>query len=67
MKCLAPSTAQLTMMSESKSWKLLVQDVEDVVVSGATEFSCAWTRRKVVVHFVEIGDGEGIVLSLNVL
>jgi hypothetical protein len=54
-------------VSESKSWKLLVQDVEDAVVSGATEFSCAWTRRKVAVHFVEIEDGEGIVLSLNVL
>ena len=63
--CAAPPKATLTLVAESKTWKLQVQDTQKVVLFGASKFSCSWTNQKAGVSYVQTGDTEGIVLSLQ--
>lgn len=65
VRCGPPPTARLTMVSESKTWNLLVQDLEDIMLTGSKEISCAWTNQKAEAHFVVLGDGEGILTGLD--
>ena len=66
VRCGPPPTAHLTMVAESKTWDLLAEDVDDIILTGAKEISCAWTNQKAAAHFVIIGDAEGILMTLSV-
>jgi hypothetical protein len=40
--------------------------VDDIILTGAKEISCAWTTQKAAAHFVVIGDAEGVLMTLSV-
>jgi len=63
--CTSPPSAVLTVVSSAATWKLKVNDVNRVVLLGADTFSCSWSKRKVAVNYVEVGAGEGRVISLE--
>jgi tetratricopeptide (TPR) repeat protein len=64
--CATSPSAVLTVVSGTATWKLKVGDVKHVVLLGADTFSCAWSKKKVAVNYVETGAGEGRVISLEI-
>ena len=63
--CSGGPSATLTISSAGKTWKLLAPDTKKLILSGADEFSCAWTRRKVAVNYRLSGTNEGKLVTLE--
>jgi tetratricopeptide (TPR) repeat protein len=64
--CSAPPAALLTVVSETKTWKMRVADTGRVLVFGADNFSCSWSKKKVSLNYRQSGDAEGVVVSLEI-
>jgi tetratricopeptide (TPR) repeat protein len=64
--CSNPPSALLTVVSNEKTWKMKVADRNHMVVIGADEFSCSWSRKKVAINYRETTDGEANVISLEI-
>jgi tetratricopeptide (TPR) repeat protein len=64
--CSSPPSATLTVVSGTKSWRMLVLDSKHVVVIGADEFSCSWTKQKVALNYRETSDAAGSVVSIEI-
>jgi hypothetical protein len=64
--CSAPPAALLTVVSETKTWKMRVADTGRVLVFGADNFSCSWSKKKVSLNYRQSGDAEGAVVSLEI-
>jgi tetratricopeptide (TPR) repeat protein len=63
--CSAPPSAVLTIVSKEKTWKMKVADRHHLVLIGADEFLCSWSRKKVAINYRESVDGEANVISLE--
>lgn len=64
--CTTPPAAVLTVVSGTKTWKMHVTDTQHLVLIGADDFSCSWSRQKVAVNYRETAAGEGSVISLEI-
>jgi tetratricopeptide (TPR) repeat protein len=64
--CSTPPHATLTVLSGSKTWKMQVADSKHVLLIGADNFSCSWSKQKVALNYRETGAGEGRVFSIEV-
>ena len=64
--CSAPPLALLTVISENRTWKLTVSDMNHLILIGADTFSCAWKNQKVAVNYFESSAGEGNVVSVEI-
>jgi hypothetical protein len=64
--CGSAPAAVLTIASGTKSIKMKVADKDHLVLIGADEFSCSWTKQKVAVNYREPADGQASVLSLEI-
>jgi tetratricopeptide (TPR) repeat protein len=63
--CSTEPSAILTVASGSKTIKLTVPDRNQLIVMGADQFSCAWSKRKVAVNYRTNQVGETSVMSLE--
>lgn len=63
--CTMPPSAVLTVVAGNATWKMKVADTNHAVVLGANAFSCSWSKRKVALNYVETGDGQGRVVSVE--
>jgi len=63
--CTTPPSAVLTVVAGNTTWKMKVADTNHTVVLGADTFSCSWSKRKVALNYVETGDRQGRVVSLE--
>ncbi len=63
--CSNQPSAILTVTSGSKTIKLTVSDRNHLIVMGADQFSCAWSKRKVAVNYRANDAGETSVMSLE--
>ncbi len=63
--CSSPPVAVLTVSAGNKTWKLVVDDTDHVVVIGADNFSCSWTQKKVAFNYAPSAPNEGKVISLE--
>jgi tetratricopeptide (TPR) repeat protein len=64
--CSTPPLATLTVVSGGKPWKMKVADTSHLILIGADNFSCAWTKQKVALNYRETSSGEGNVVSLEI-
>ncbi len=64
--CSAAPTALLTVIANSKTWKMKVANSQNVIVIGSDNFSCEWRNQKVALNYREVGDGEGNVISVEI-
>jgi len=64
--CSTPPHATMTVLSGSKTWKMQVVDSKHVLLIGADNFSCSWSKQKVALNYRETGAGEGRVFSIEV-
>lgn len=63
--CSAPPKATLTVAAGSRTWKMQVPDTKHVVLLGADQFSCSWSKQKVALNYRETGDAAGSVVSIE--
>ena len=64
--CSTDPSAILTITSGSQTLKMKIANKSHVVLIGADQFSCSWTRRKVAINYRE-GEAGGInVISLEI-
>ena len=64
--CSTPPLATLTVLAAARAWKMKVADTNHIILIGADQFSCAWTKQKVAVNYRETSEGEGSVISLEI-
>ena len=64
--CATPPSVLLTVVSGAKTWKMKVADRNHLVLIGADEFSCSWSKQKVAVNYRETAEGEASVISLEI-
>ncbi len=64
--CSAAPTALLTVIANSKTWKMKVANSQNVIVISSDNFSCEWRNQKVALNYREVGDGEGNVISVEI-
>jgi len=64
--CSSTPSATLTVLSGTKTLKMRVPDDKHVLVVGADQFSCSWTKQKVAINYRETGDAAGNVISIEV-
>lgn len=64
--CATPPSVLLTVVSGTKTWKMKVDDRNHLILIGADEFSCSWSKRKVAVNYRETAEGEASVISLEI-
>ena len=64
--CSSDPAAVLTVSAGAKSLTLKVADKRRVVLIGADEFSCAWSKKKVAVNYRQSESGETSVISLEI-
>ena len=64
--CATPPSVLLTVVSGAKTWKMKVADRNHLVLIGADEFSCSWSKQKVAVNYRETTNGEASVISLEI-
>lgn len=64
--CSTPPHATLTVLSGGKTWKMQVADSKHVLLIGADNFSCSWSKQKVALNYREMGADEGRVFSIEV-
>jgi tetratricopeptide (TPR) repeat protein len=58
--------AVLRVQSEGRVWTMLATETKRVVVIGADEFDCGWTKKKVAINYRPKGDaGEIVSLELQ--
>jgi hypothetical protein len=43
-----------------------VADTNHLILIGADQFSCAWSKQKVALNYRETSEGEGTVVSLEI-
>ncbi|MGH9529611.1 MAG: tetratricopeptide repeat protein, partial [Terriglobales bacterium] len=63
--CSHPPAAVLTVAGGGRTLKLRTPDYKTMVLIGAAEFSCEWTRRPVIVNYKAAGKAAGDVVSLE--
>lgn len=63
--CSVEPSALLTISSGAKTLKLKVADKGHVILIGADQFSCAWTKKKVAVNYRQNEAGDTNVMSLE--
>ncbi len=63
--CSHPPAAILTVASGGKTLKLRSANYKSLVLVGADEFSCGWSRRAVIVNYKAGGKADGDVVSLE--
>ncbi|HEY1658219.1 MAG TPA: tetratricopeptide repeat protein [Candidatus Sulfotelmatobacter sp.] len=63
--CSNPPSALLTVVANGKTWKMKVADHDHMVLIGADEFSCSWSRKKVAINYRESAEGDPSVISLE--
>lgn len=57
----------LTATSAGKTWKKRkIADSDHVVLIGADQFSCSWTRKKVALNYSPTAANEGRVISVEI-
>jgi Flp pilus assembly protein TadD len=64
--CSTPPAVLITLASGAKTWKMKVADRNHLILIGADEFSCVWSKKKVAVNYFETGEGEANVISLEI-
>jgi Flp pilus assembly protein TadD len=64
--CSTPPTATLNVLSENRTYKLSVADINHVILIGVDKFSCAWTNQKVAINYRESADGQSRVMSVEI-
>jgi tetratricopeptide (TPR) repeat protein len=64
--CSNSPSALLTVISKEKTLKMKVADRNHLVLIGADEFSCSWSRKKVAINYRETAEGEASVISLEI-
>ena len=64
--CSSPPAATLTVVSQEKTWKMQVRDIESVLLIGADSFSCDWSRQRVELDYRATGDAAGNVISIEI-
>jgi tetratricopeptide (TPR) repeat protein len=64
--CSTPPHATMTVLSDGETWKMQVADSKHVLLIGADNFSCSWTKQKVALNYRETGEDEGRVFSIEV-
>ena len=55
----------LSIVAGTMTWKLRVPDTAHVVVIGAENFSCAWSKQPLAVNYRESNEGTGDVISVE--
>ncbi len=63
--CSAAPAADLTVVSEGKTWKFHVKDTAHVIVIGEDGFSCGWRNRTVAVNYREGGETTREIVSVE--
>jgi|SRR5579864_2433598 len=63
--CSTEPSVMLTVISATKTLKMKVADRNQVILIGADQLSCAWSKRKVAVNYRENDAGEIKVVSLE--
>jgi tetratricopeptide (TPR) repeat protein len=63
--CSTEPSATLTIASGSNTIKLTVSDRNHLIIMGADQFSCGWSKRKVAVNYRTNDAGETSVMSLE--
>jgi Flp pilus assembly protein TadD len=64
--CATPPSVVLTVVSGEKTLKMKIADRNHLVLIGADQFSCSWSKRKVAINYRETTEGEASVISLEV-
>jgi Flp pilus assembly protein TadD len=64
--CSTSPLAMLTVVSGTKTWKMKVPDKAHVILIGADQFSCDWSKQKVALNYRETSETEGNVISLEI-
>lgn len=64
--CSATPVALLSVVSQGKTWKLLVKDTAHAIVIGADRFSCDWKNQPVAVNYRVTGEAAGEVISVEI-
>jgi hypothetical protein len=64
--CSKAPAAVLTVAAEGKTMKLRTDDPRNLLVTGG-KFSCTLANRKVVVNYLDMGDGGGIAMILQLV
>jgi tetratricopeptide (TPR) repeat protein len=64
--CLTEPTAVLALAIGTRKLKLNVADRKHVLLIGADQFSCSWSKQKVAVNYREKDTGETAVVSLEI-
>jgi Tfp pilus assembly protein PilF len=64
--CSSDPVAVLTVVSGSQTRKLKVANKTHVVLIGAEQFSCSWTKQQVAINYRESEDGVASVISLEI-
>jgi len=64
--CSVEPSAVLTLSSGSKTIKLKIADRSHVILIGADQFSCSWTKKKAAVNYRQSEAGDTSVMSLEI-
>ena len=64
--CSTDPSAVLTIVSGAQTLKMQVEDKRHVVLIGADQFSCSWTKQKVAVNYRVSDVGKMNVISLEI-
>jgi hypothetical protein len=64
--CSTDPIAILTIVSGSQTRKMKVADKTHLVLIGAEQFSCSWTRQQVAINYRESENGLASVISLEI-
>jgi cytochrome c-type biogenesis protein CcmH/NrfG len=64
--CGTPPSVLLTVVAGAKTWKMKVADRNHLILIGADQFSCSWSKQKVAVNYRETAEGEANVVSLEI-
>ena len=65
--CSKPKSITFTVVSDSQTVKLQVPDPKNLLVTGGGTFSCSLADKKVAVNYLDLGDGTGIAMILQLL
>src|ERR1700686_4724957 len=63
--CSTEPAAVLTVASGSKTLKLKVANRNHLILMGADQFSCSWTKQKVAINY-RATEGDSDVISLEI-
>jgi hypothetical protein len=61
-----PCPAAAAVISERKTWKMRLAASKHIVVIGADNFSCGWTKQRVALNDRETADAEGNVATVEI-